>query len=226
MKDFIVQCMAIIAKEFRSEFRLRYNTHGVLLFSVTAVALILFSIEGREITPAMHSGLLWIIIFFSGMAQMSQSFVGEEERGTALTLKLLVPSLPVFVGKWIFNCIILLFLSVGITLLYSFFYTEFIIRLKFMYVLVLLMGVVGFATTATFMSAMIIKTKAKGTLYTVLSFPVLLPLFISVIDATAGAIEGSGRNIEENILVLIGYIIAMIAASVLLFNVLWKDNYE
>jgi len=77
--------VAILAKEFHSELRTRYALNALLLFVVVTVAIILFSTSGEDIPQDLHSGLLWVIVFFSAMSGLSRTFVSEEERGTVLT---------------------------------------------------------------------------------------------------------------------------------------------
>jgi heme exporter protein B len=61
-------------------------------------------------------------------------------------------------------------------------------------------------------------------LYPVLSFPILLPLLLTVISATKLSVEGAffAEALGE-FQILVSYIIVITTASYLLFDFVWKD---
>ena len=84
--------------------------------------------------------------------------------------------------------------------------------------------VMGFAAAATVIAAIIARANTKGTLYPVLSFPILLPLLLTVINATRLASEGAFfREALGEFQILISYIVVVVVTSYLLFEYIWKD---
>jgi heme exporter protein B len=86
------------------------------------------------------------------------------------------------------------------------------------------LGGVGFAAASTIIAAIIARASTKGTLYPVLSFPILLPLLLTVINATRLASDGA--FLEEaygEFQILISYIVVVTAVSILVFDYVWKD---
>ncbi|MEO8168886.1 MAG: ABC transporter permease, partial [bacterium] len=70
----------------------------------------------------------------------------------------------------------------------------------------------------------IAKANTKGTLYPVLSFPILLPLLLTCINATRLATEGAYLDESAGeFQFLISYVIVVMAASAILFEYIWKD---
>jgi len=214
----------IFLKDLRSELRTRYAVSALVMFVVTTIAIIMFSL-GQEAAPAeVLSGMLWVVIFFGAMSGLSRTFVMEEERGTAMTLQLLTPPSAVYFGKLLFNIVLVVALNVFTVLLYLFLINGFVIRSADVFVLTIVFGSLGFASAATVIAAIIARANTKGTLYPVLSFPILLPLLITVIDATKSATEGVPLAEAGGVFqFLISYIVVLTTLSYLLFEYIWKD---
>lgn len=214
----------IFIKEFVSEFRTRYALNALLMFVVTTLSIILFSI-GRD-TPSAEilSGTLWIVIFFSAMSGLARTFVAEEERGTSLTLRLLTNSTSVYIGKLIYNFILILALSVIIAIAYLLLINEFSVKNYSIFWLTIFLGSTGLASASTILAAIIAKANTKGTLFPVLAFPILLPLLLTCINATKLSVDGAffTEGLKE-FQILISFTIVMVTTSILVFDYVWKD---
>lgn len=224
MTDAIANIWALVAKDIRSELRTRYAMNALLMFVVTSVATILFALHEDQIDSEILAGMFWVVIFFTAMSGLSRIFVSEEERGTTLTLQLVASPSVVYFGKLIFNCALTLVLTIAVTLLYMIVFPAFVMKSMTIFVLTILLGSLGFAASATIIAAIIAKARAKGTLYTVLSFPILAPLLLTVIQSTALALDGeifSAAIVQFQIMV--GYLISVIGVSYLLFDFVWQD---
>jgi heme exporter protein B len=215
---------AIFLKDWRSEMRTRYAISALMMFVLNTISIILFSLGSESAPPSALSGMLWVVIFFSGMSGLSRTFVMEEERGTSLTLQLLARPSAVLFGKLLFNLVLVIGLNIFAVGLYFFFINGFVIKTGSIFVLTVLLGSAGFAASATIIAAIIAKANTKGTLYTVLSFPLMLPLLLTVINATRLAAEGAFfAEASGEFQILISYIGAVVAVSYLLFEYVWKD---
>jgi heme exporter protein B len=93
----------VLRKDLRVEFRTRYGVSAVIMFLLITVAVILYSTPGEQLQPSILSALLWIALFFGAMTGLARSFVSEEERGTALMLRLYANGESVFIGKLVYN---------------------------------------------------------------------------------------------------------------------------
>jgi len=141
-----------------------------------------------------------------------------------MTLQLLASPSAVYCGKLLFNLVLVIGVNVMIVGLYSLFITGFIIKTASIFVVTIALGSIGFAAAATIIAAIIARASTKGTLYPVLSFPILLPLLLTVINATRLAAEGA--FFEEALgefQILISYIVVVIATSFIVFDFVWKD---
>jgi len=222
--SFISSTLAVVSKDVRSELRTRYAMNALLMFVVTSVATILFALREDEVSTEVLSGMFWVVIFFTAMSGLSRIFVSEEERGTTMTLKLVASPSVVYFGKLIFNCGLTLTLSSAVTILYLVVFPTFIIKSMVVFASTVFLGSLGFAATATIIAAIIAKANTKGTLYPVLSFPILIPLLITVMKSTTRALDGEIFNEAlGEFQMLTSYLMIIIVGSYLLFDYIWKE---
>ena len=215
---------AIFLKDWRSELRTRYAISALLMFVVTTISIILFSLGSEGARVDVLCGILWVVIFFSAMSGLSRTFVMEEERGTSMTLQLTARGSAVYVGKLLFNLVLVTGLNILTVALYSLLINGFVIKTWSIFFLVVALGGFGFAAASTIIAAIIARASTKGTLYPVLSFPILLPLVLTVINGTRLAAEGAFfAEAYGEFQILISYIVVVIAVSVLVFDYVWKD---
>jgi heme exporter protein B len=215
---------AVFIKDLYGELRTRYSLNALVMFVVVTLSIILFSAAGETVSPSLSAGILWIIIFFAAMNGLSRSFVSEEERGTSMTLQLWVKPTSVLLGKLAFNAVLLYVLDAMIIAAYLLTMPPFTIQTPAIFLLTVFVGSFGLASASTFIAAIISKANSKGTLYPVLSFPILLPLLISVIDATRLAVEGASiAEALDDIEIMISYAVVVTAVSIVLFDFVWKD---
>jgi heme exporter protein B len=219
-----MKAYSLFRKDWQSELRTRYAVNALAMFILVTISVIMFSIGSEKITEYLTGGLLWVVIFFSAMSGLSRAFVSEEERGTTMTLQLIASPSTVFSGKLIFNLLLVFIMNFVITILFGILFTSFIIRNIPLFALAFLFGNIGIAVSSTIIAAIISKAGSKGTLYPVLSFPILLPLILTLLELTKFAIDGNSiYSSMTEILVLVCYDVIMATISYLLFDFIWKD---
>jgi heme exporter protein B len=193
------------------------------MFVIVTISIIRFSIGNEKIETEILSGLLWIVIFFSAVSGLARVFIKEEEKETSFALKLSAETNSIFLGKFFFNLILTFALNIVILILYTVI-TNFNIGNFSGFVITVLLGNVGLVASSTIIAAIISKANTKGTLYPVLAFPILLPLLLTVIDATKLASSGElTANLMEDFQILIAYSIVVITASLILLRFIWED---
>ena len=222
--SYVRSVRAVFLKDWQSELRTRYAISALLMFVITTISIILFSL-GSEGAPAdALSGMLWVVIFFAAMSGLSRTFVMEEERGTTLTLQLLAQPSAIFFGKLLFNLVLITGLNTVAVALYAAFINGFVIKTVSIFLASVILGSLGFASAATIIAAIIARANTRGTLYPVLSFPILLPLLLTVIHATQLASDGAPfSEALGEIQILISYIVVVTTAAYMLFDYIWKD---
>ena len=217
---WLSRALAVFFKEMRAEFRTRYAYGASLMFAITTLVTIGLAVGPGGVDVDLAAALLWIIIFFSAMAGLSRTFVQEEESGTALALRVAADPEPVFLGKYIFNLVLLVSLAAVLVPLYLMLLGQGVARMGGL-LAALALGLPGLAGTSTMLAALAAKAAAKGTLMTVLAFPVLAPLLLAATGATRGALGGEG--IAHDLWLMFFYHGTTMAASLLLFGYVWDE---
>ncbi len=110
------------------EFRTRFGISALVMFLLITVSIILFSVPGEQLSSSLLSAFFWISLFFGAMTGLARSFVSEEERGTALLLRLYASGESVFIGKLVFNILLMLLLGVAAVTFFLLFFRDMIVR--------------------------------------------------------------------------------------------------
>lgn len=214
----------IFYKDFTSELRMRYAINALIMFVIVAISTILFSIGSERSPQNVYAGMFWVVVFFSAMSGLSRVFVSEEERGTTLILSLIANPISIYLGKFLFNLVLIFFINTLIAVLYSMLFQDFVIQNWESFIYAFILGNIGIAGSSTIIASIIAKANVKGTLYPVLAFPVLLPLIMMLIEITKSALEGNPiSDVRAEFMVLISYNIVMITASIMVFDLIWRD---
>lgn len=220
----LAKAVALFYKDFQSELRTRYAVNALIMFILVAVSVILFSIGNEKINSGLTAGLYWVTVFFASMSGLSRVFVAEEDRGTSLTLQLIASPTTILTGKLLFNLVLIFLINFFITILFFIFFSSFQILNFAVFVLTFLLSNIGLAISSTIIASIIAKTSSRGSLYSVLSFPIILPLLIESVQLTLNSINGvsfGDSNVE--FLIIFCYDVVMITASYMLFDLIWKE---
>lgn len=219
-----MSAIALFKKDLSSEIRTRYAINSLAMFIIVTISVILFSIGNEVISDYLAGGLFWVVVFFTAMSGLSRAFVSEEERGTALLLQLIASPSTVFSGKLLLNLALVFSMNIVIANLYTALFDSFVINNLALFSVAFVLGSVGIAISSTIIAAIISKAGSKGTLYPVLSFPILLPLILILIELTKMSMDGTAFDLAYiEVAVLFCYDVVMISASYLLFGFIWKD---
>jgi heme exporter protein B len=229
VSDFVSEAGAVFVKDTLSELRSKVAISGVLLFAATALALVSFSTGKLAGVPetlkaSLKSALLWIVLFFSAMSGLARVFVKEEDTRTAAALRLCARPTVVYAGKLLFNIVLLAAVAVVVVPAFVALMEPAIARWD-LFLGTVLAAVIGLAGAATIVAAIVAKASTRGSLFVVLAFPLLLPLLVSAVNGSRGAMIGATRVAESqaHLVVLACYTVAMITASLMLFPFVWEE---
>jgi len=221
------EALALLRKDLVSEYRVRAAASAVILFAMTTLVVVSFSIGPFGLAPAerpfLHSVLLWIILLFSAAAGLPRGFVKEEEAGTALALRLTGRPGSIYLGKLLGNLLLVLVLEL---VLVPFFVLlmQFEVKSWPLFLVILIAGAAGLAGATTLVSAIIGRASAKGALFSVLSFPILLPLLFSAVAGTRSASENPDFSAGmEAVRVVVSFAGVVTTAGFLLFEPVWRE---
>ncbi|MEE9118341.1 MAG: heme exporter protein CcmB, partial [Calditrichia bacterium] len=92
------------------------------------------------------------------------------------------------------------------------------------FISVLLLGSLGLSAGATMIAAIISKASAKGALFAVLSFPILLPVIVAGINGTKIAVKQVAfAEAGSELQMLFAYSVVVITTAILLFDFVWNE---
>jgi heme exporter protein B len=163
--------------------------------------------------------IFWLILLFAASAGLPRAFVHEEESGTATALRLAASPSSLFVGKTIYSFTLLLGLEAVVTPLYIAM-MQLAVDDAGTLITALLLGGFGLAAGSTLIAAIIAQAKGRGMLFSVLAFPILIPLLLLAIALTRAAVGGAGGNAWATELLL--YDATVTVAGLMLFPVVWN----
>lgn len=220
----VSKSFAVFLKDLKSELRTRYAINAILMFALVTVFAVSWAIGGIGLDTILQASLVWIVIYFSSLSGLSQSFVKEEESKTALALRLYCPAAAVLGGKMIFNLILLSILNLLTIPLFGIFIGLDIYNFL-LFIIIIVLGSLGLVATTTIVAAIISKASIKGALFAVLSFPLVLPLLMMAISGTKKALtpETAISMARMEIQVLVSYIVVMTVLGFILFESVWND---
>lgn len=217
------EAAAVFVKEWRCEFRTRYSLNTLALFAFTTLVVVSFSLGPLGVSQSKGTALLpvllWIILLFSVAAGLPRAFVQEEETHTAMALRLAATPSALFCGKLLYGLTLVLALEALVTPFYVAM-TSFGIGSPGLLVTVLAAGGYGLAVGSTLVAAIIAQARTKGTLFSVLAFPVLLPLLVLTVELTRGAASGLAPDVALPQLLLYDAVVTI--AGLMLFPLVWN----
>jgi heme exporter protein B len=213
----------VFSKDLKSELRNRYAINALLMFAVTTLVAVNFAVGQFGLGEKLLAALFWIVVFFSALSGLAQTFIKEEETKTASTLKLVASPNSIYLGKLTFNIALLFTLEVVIVPLF-FLLSNVGGANLLLFFGVLILASLGLAAATTLIAAIVSKAAVKGALFAALSFPILLPLLVTAIRGTELSFRGevfmSGFS---ELKILLSYLVVMIVASLMLFDFVWSE---
>lgn len=215
---------ALLAKDFRLEWRQRTALGGLMLYvgSTVFVCFLSFSLRGGAPPPPAWNALLWVILLFAALNAVAKGFM-QESAGQRLYYYTLVRPQAVILAKIIYNALLLMVVALLALFLYTVFLGNPIQNLS-LFTANLLLGAVGFASTLTLLSGIAARASGNGaTLMAVLGLPLLVPMLLLLIRVSKNAMDGLDWSVSQGpVATLVALNMLVGAASFVLFPFLWR----
>lgn len=211
----------LFRKDVQLELRQRYAISGILLYVLSTVFVVYLSVV-EQLPGAIWSAMLWIIILFASVNAVAKSFIQEGEKRQLYYYTLVSPS-AIILAKMLYNTLLLL----GLSLLSYAAFTLVMgspVKEYGLFFLTLFLGSLGFSITFTFISAIAAKAGNSGTLMAILSFPVILPILLTLLRLSKQALRLMQDNGGwDDIVMLLSIDVILVALAFMLFPFLWRD---
>ncbi len=210
----------LIKKELLLEWRQRYALNGILLQVLSSVFVVYLAV--KHLNNPTWNGVFWVVLLFISINAIAKSFIGEG-KGKNLYFHMLVQPQQLLLAKFIYNAILNLILAV----LCLFAFTVLLgnpIQSVGLYIMVTVLGCMGFASTFTMLSAISSKAGNSNLLMPVLSLPIIIPLLLIIIKASMRSMDGLDETlIYKDLGILFLFNILILSLAYILFPAIWKE---
>ena len=210
----------LIQKELTLEWRQKYAISGILLYVLSTVFIIYISLI--DVQPQIWNVLFWIIILFASVNAILKSFT-QESGARQLYYYQLASPIAVILSKIIYNAFLLGLLSV-LTFAAFGLVAGNPVKDYWQFSLALLLGSWGFSIVFTFISSIASKANNSGTLMAILSFPLVIPILMTLVKMSANALRLiNDTSIDKDIMILVSIDLILVGLALVLFPYLWRD---
>ena len=215
----------LLAKELRLEFRTRELLTATVVFALIIVIFFSFAFdptpsESRHYGP----GLLWIAFLFAGSLMLHPSFAREQINDTLDALRMApVPSFSIIAGKMLANLTFMLISEAILVPVFSVLYDVSLAGIVWRLIAVLVLGSLGLVITGTVFSAISAHARMRELLLPVLLLPILAPLMIASVSATASLFADTPVLDRTWVTFLAGFDIVFFTASWILSDFLVEE---
>ncbi|MBC8316078.1 MAG: heme exporter protein CcmB [Bacteroidales bacterium] len=211
----------LISKDIKLELKQKYVLNGILLYLLSTIFVTYLAFD-NVITQETWNSLFWIILLFVGVNGISKSFVQESPARYIYYYTIVSPQ-AVVLSKILYNLLlmaILALLSFGMFLLLM---GNKVVNIE-LFLLTLILGSFGLSSILTMVAAIASRASNNFSLMAILSFPIILPLLLTLMKISKIALtspEWSGTS--GPLIILLTINIAVIILAYLLFPYLWRD---
>lgn len=210
----------LLHKDSLLEWRSGYALGGVLLYVLSTVYILYASFE--KIEPPLWNALFWVVVLFASVNAITKSFVQESGARQLYYYSLLSP-ISLILAKIIYNMALLFVLSLlswGAFTLFA----ENAVTDSGLFFMAIFLATAGFSITFTFIAAISAKASNNATLMAILSFPLVIPIIMTLINLSKIALGLKIRaNIGNDLYTLLGIDALLLGMCLLLYPFLWRD---
>lgn len=229
MGNFLYLAWVVAEKDILLEWRARESLIVMVVFTLMVLTLFSFAFgpgggSGGE-AANVQAGIIWIAILFAATIGLSRGMgIERESEGLSAMRLTAVDPAAIFFGKMF---AILLSMSlmevVGFAALAVFYRAEVLARAPAL-AGVALAATVGITSLGTLFSAVSSRTRTRDALLPVLLFPLLVPVLIAAVRATAIYLGGGGwEDAGGWVKLLLVFDLIFVAASAVVYEFVIYD---
>lgn len=218
--------LAIARKDAVAELRGRHATVSTLFFS--AVVLLLF---GFALGPdsarlaAAAPGLLWLAVVFAGLLAVNRLHLLETDDGALEQLALYpVSRRAIYAGKALGGMAVMLVLGIVVLGAVGILFAVDVASAWLPLLTTVVLGAIGIAAVGTFYAGVTVRLRAREVMLPLLMLPVLAPLLLAAVKATAAALAGDPFDeLGAWLQLLVAFDVIMVVAGAATYGYLLED---
>jgi heme exporter protein B len=224
--SFFTATITVLLKDLRAELRSREIVLTTMLFAVLVVLISAFAFGPGTVPPEQAAGgVLWIAIAFSGILALGRTFMREREFGVWTAMLMTpAPRSALYLGKMLGVIVFLMITEIVLVpVIEILFHAPLLANLGPLLV-ILLLGTIGYAAAGTLFAAMTVRTRLRDLLLGVVLFPLISPVLIAAVKATAAVVTGGGLAAAADwIKLIVVFDMVFLVGGLWLFGVLTED---
>ena len=217
--NFWYKVISITWKDALSEMRTKGIIISVIIFTLLVIVIFNFAFGTSKSTMALIApGMLWVTFAFAGVLSLNRSFILEKEEGCLEGLMVCPISREViYVGKMLGSLLFMLIIEAIALPIFAFLFNLDVLSPQL--VVITALTTVGFVAVGTLFSALAVNTRAREMVLPILFLPVVVPLIICAVQASASALSGESWSSLYSWFQIIGaFDIIFLVVSFLVFN--------
>lgn len=218
--------LAIASKDAVAELRGRHATVSTLFFAAVVLLLFGFALGPDAQRLAMAApGLLWLAVVFAGILAVSRLHVLETDDAALEQLALYpVARRAIYAGKALGGFAVMLVLGVVVLGAVGVLFAVDIGAAWPALLLTVTLGAIGIAAVGTFYAGVTVRMRAREVMLPLLVLPVLAPLLLGAVKATAAALAGDPfGELGAWLQLLVAFDVIMLVAGAATYGFLLED---
>ena len=218
--------MAIARKDAVAELRGRHATVSTLFFAAVVLLLFGFALgpDARRLAEAAP-GLLWLAIVFAGILAVNRLHLLETDDAALEQLALYpVARRAIYAGKALGGFLVMLVLGVVVLGAVGILFAVDIAVAWLPLLSTVVLGAIGIAAVGTFYAGVTVRMRAREVMLPLLVLPVLAPLLLAAVRATAAALAGDPfGELGAWLQLLVAFDLIMLMAGAATYGFLLED---
>jgi len=224
MKETFSAVFAVFWKDILSGLRTKEVITSVLVFGLLVLVIFHFAFEpGSGMRESVTPGILWVALVFAGVLGLNRTYDPERENGCIEGLMLCpVERHVIYWGKLASSFTFMLMVAVVITPIFLalFDLPLFLPRLA----LIISLAALGFSSIGSLFSALSAGTKGRELLLPILFLPVVVPVIIAAVEATAVVLDGRPwGDMSTWLQIMIAFDVIFLVISTLVFEFVTEE---
>ena len=218
--------LAIARKDALAELRGRHAAVSTLFFAAVVLLLFGFALgpDAQRLADAAP-GLLWLALVFAGVLAVNRLHLLETDDGALEQLALYpITRRAIYAGKAVGGFAVMLVLGLIVLGAVGILFVVDIAGALLPLLATVVLGAAGIAAVGTFYAGVTVRLRAREVMLPLLMLPVLAPLLLGAVKATAAALAGDPfGELGAWLQLLVAFDIIMVVAGAATYGYLLED---
>jgi heme exporter protein B len=212
---------AILTKDLLVEFRTKETLAALLTLGVLTLLVLSFAFDPTsELRTLAAPGTLWVAVVFAGVLAVNRSFLSERDNDTLQGLLLCpIDRGTIYLAKAAANILFMLAAQAVLLPVFIVFFNLLPTWAFLNLILVLVLGIIGFAAAGTLFAAISVRTRSREVMLPMLLLPIAIPVLIAGVVSSGRILAGDPLSaVSQWIELLIGYDVAVLVVGWMVFE--------